>query len=83
MKRYILFTDEDLKDLVNGREVKLRTSDNEVLYFMSKEHFAKLAGADEVWDLEEDAEEKNITFPRGLRSKIPGIIDDYSGYLKN
>jgi hypothetical protein len=39
MKQYILFTDEELEDLINGREVKLRTSDNKVLYFKKYDAF--------------------------------------------
>ena len=53
MKKYILFTDEELHDMLNGREVEHHTSDNCVLYFMSKEHFSKLADesiTDEEWD---------------------------------
>lgn len=44
MKRYILFTDEELDDIIHGCEVELRVH-GETLYFMSKEHFAQLASA--------------------------------------
>lgn len=42
MKEYILFTDEELDDLVHGGEVKVRMRNGEVLYFMAKEHFDQL-----------------------------------------
>lgn len=45
MKRIILFTLEEIEDMLNGREIELRTSSGEVLYFMSKEHFAQTADA--------------------------------------
>ena len=54
MKRIILFTDEELDDMIHGCEVELRV-DGQVLYFMSKEHFAQLAGANDV--CESDKEE--------------------------
>ena len=53
MKRYVLFTDKELDDLIHGCEIEHRTSDGEVLYFMAKEHFAQLAGANDVCDEEE------------------------------
>ena len=46
MKRYILFTDEELDDMIHGCEVELHAH-GETLYFMSKEHFAQLAGAND------------------------------------
>ena len=49
MKRIILFTDEELDDMIHGCEIKHRV-DGQVLYFMSKEHFAQLAGANETED---------------------------------
>ena len=53
MKRIILFTDEELDDMIHGCEVTLRM-DGQTLYFMSKEHFAQLAGADEVYESDEE-----------------------------
>lgn len=53
MKRIILFTDEELDDMIHGCEIAHRV-DGEVLYFMSKEHFAQLAGADEVYESEDE-----------------------------
>lgn len=43
MKRYILFTLEELEDLINGYEIEHPMSGGEVLCFMNKEHFAKMA----------------------------------------
>lgn len=45
LKRYILFTLEELEDLINGHEIEHPTSGGEVLYFMNKGHFAQLADA--------------------------------------
>lgn len=42
MKQCIIFTNEDIRDLIEGREIKLRINDREVLYFMSKERYSKL-----------------------------------------
>ena len=53
MKRIILFTDEELDDMIHGCEIEHRV-DGQVLYFMSKEHFAQIAGANET---EEDDNE--------------------------
>lgn len=40
MKHYILFTQEELEDMLNGCEIMHRLSiNNETLYFMCKEHF--------------------------------------------
>lgn len=47
MKRIILFTDEELDDMIHGCEIEHRV-DGQVLYFMSKEHFAQLADANET-----------------------------------
>lgn len=47
MKRIILFTDEELDDMIHGCEIEHRV-DGQVLYFMSKEHFAQQAGANEM-----------------------------------
>lgn len=52
MKRYILFTDEELVKLIRGEEIEHTNSDGTILYFMAKEHFAKLAeceGAEEPY----------------------------------
>ena len=56
MKRIILFTDEELDDMIHGCEIAHRV-DGEILYFMSKEHFAQLAGADEVYESDEDLDD--------------------------
>lgn len=40
MKRYILFTQEELEDMLNGCEIEHHVSGcDEPLYFMCKEHF--------------------------------------------
>ena len=44
MKCYILFTQEEIEDMLNGREIELQLR-GETLYFMCKEHFAQLADA--------------------------------------
>ena len=53
MKRIILFTDEELDDMIHGCEIAHRVH-GEVLYFMSKEHFAQRAGANEVHESDEE-----------------------------
>lgn len=53
MKRYILFTDEELDDMIHGCEVELHVH-GETLYFMSKEHFSQSVGANDGG--EEEAE---------------------------
>lgn len=53
MKRYILFTDKELDDMIHGCEIELRVH-GQTLYFMSKEHFAQLAGANEVHEPDEE-----------------------------
>ena len=57
MKRIILFTDEELDDMIHGCEIEHRV-DGKTLYFMSKEHFAQLAGANDVY--EPDDEERYL-----------------------
>ena len=52
MKRIILFTDEELDDMIHGCEIEHRV-DGQLMYFMSKEHFAQLADADNVCEAEE------------------------------
>lgn len=47
MKRIILFTDEELDDMIHGCEIEHHV-DGQVLYFMSEEHFAQLANANET-----------------------------------
>ena len=41
MKHYILFTQEELEDMLYGCEIahKLSNSNDETVYFMCKEHF--------------------------------------------
>lgn len=53
MKRIILFTDEELDDMIHGCEIALRVH-GETLYFMSKEHFAQLAEANDVFECDEE-----------------------------
>lgn len=53
MKRYILFTQEELTDMLNGREIDHDISEvkaGEKLYFMCKEHFLDKCESDEVTD---------------------------------
>lgn len=38
-KKYILFTDDEFEDMMNGREIEHPLEDGTVLYFMSDEHF--------------------------------------------
>lgn len=52
MKRIILFTDEELDDMIHGCEVSLRM-EGQILYFMSKEHFAQLAETNEQFEPDE------------------------------
>ena len=46
MKRYILFTDEELDDMIHGRELELRVG-GETLYFMAEGHFTQQTDEDE------------------------------------
>lgn len=55
MKRIILFTDEELDDMIHGCEIEHRV-DGQTMYFMSKEHFAKLTDANDVCEDEEEVE---------------------------
>lgn len=48
MKRYILFTDEELVKLIRGEEIEHKNSDGDTLYFMSKEYFSELATCDQA-----------------------------------
>ena len=43
MKRYVLFTEEELYDLLNGGETEHNINDVTV-YFMSVDQFASMAG---------------------------------------
>lgn len=38
-KHYVLFTDNDLDEMKNGKEIKQTIKNGEVLYFMSSKHF--------------------------------------------
>ena len=42
MKKYILFTEEELTDLGKGNEIKHSLSNGEVLYFMCTERFVEM-----------------------------------------
>ena len=42
MKRYILFSEEELIDLGRGDEIALEVSGGEILYFMCRERFVEL-----------------------------------------
>ena len=39
MKRYILFTEEELDDMIHGSEIAHTLSNGETVYFMCEEHF--------------------------------------------
>lgn len=45
MKHYVLFTEEELDDMIHGEEIEHRFSTGETIYFMCKEHF--LDGTDD------------------------------------
>lgn len=50
MKQYILFTNEELDDMIHGCELSI-SIDGKTLYFMAEEHYAqldRLNGVDEV-----------------------------------
>lgn len=47
MKRYILFTNEDIKNLSNGDDIKHFISGVGEVHFMSKEHFMKSLSEDD------------------------------------
>ena len=53
MKRIILFTDEELDDMIHGCEIEHRV-DGQTLYFMSKEHFAQLVDANDAVEEDKD-----------------------------
>lgn len=39
MKHYILFTDDEFEDMMNGREIEVKVDDKLTVYCMSEEHF--------------------------------------------
>lgn len=43
MKRCILFTQEELEDLLNGCEIEYFITGFGYVYFMSKEHFVQIS----------------------------------------
>ena len=57
MKRYILFTEEELTDLGKGNEIKHTLSSGETLYFMCTERFRELCNDEEYEDEEYEDEE--------------------------
>ena len=50
MKRYILFTDEEFEDMMNGREIEIPINDELTVYCMSDEHFRQQNGMKEKSD---------------------------------
>ena len=55
MKRFILFTDEELDEMIHGHEIEHRVGE-QTMYFMSKEHFAQQAGANDVCESDDEGE---------------------------
>lgn len=53
MKRIILFSNEELDSMIHGYEIAHHV-DGQILYFMSKERFAQLAGESEVYGPDEE-----------------------------
>lgn len=50
-KAYILFTEEELDNLRDGREVKCTDTKGDPLYFMLKKHFdSMIAVSEENWN---------------------------------
>lgn len=45
MQRYILFTEEELQDLLNGGESRHVIEEAGEVFFMSVEQFARMSGA--------------------------------------
>jgi hypothetical protein len=65
MKRYILFTQEELTDMLNGREIDHDISEvkaGEKLYFMCKEHFLDKCETDEVTVIPDEFVVKRLIF---------------------
>ena len=54
MKRYILFTEEELRDMLNGKEIKHYVVGEGTVYFMEHEHYAKLSDVNFVHNFERD-----------------------------
>ena len=48
MKHYILFTDDEFEDMMNGREIEVPINDELTVYCMSEEHFKQQNGAGEL-----------------------------------
>ena len=46
-KTYILFTEEELNDLRDGREIEYNPENGTALYFMSKEHYDSMNSVSE------------------------------------
>lgn len=53
MRRYILFTEEELYDLLNGGETEHRFDNGETVYFMSVDQYAKMLKAKGWYEEEE------------------------------
>lgn len=51
MKHYVLFTKEELCDMIRGKEIKHSISDAGTLYFMCKDYFGNEEETEEVSDL--------------------------------
>lgn len=54
MKRYILFTEGELRDMLNGKEIKHYVVGEGNVYFMEREHFAKLSDVNFVRNFERE-----------------------------
>lgn len=72
MKRYILFTEEELDDMIHGEEIHHQLPSGETVYFMCKEHFAK-----------DEPDEKVMVYVGDVRSLIFETKDDAMNTLNS
>lgn len=70
MKHYILFTAEELDDMIHGEEIQHQLSNGETVYFMCKEHFSK-----------DEPDEKVTVYVGDVRSLLFEMYDDASHAL--
>ena len=55
MKQHILFTDEELDDMIHGREIEIYMGHGETFYFMSEGHFMKSIRGVDMRGITEDS----------------------------
>ena len=81
MKRYVLFTTDELRKLINGDEIKHHISGTGDLYFMSKYYFEK---AEEMVDLKHFYERPFVDLVyETVKNESQGLDSIYRDYIIN